>query len=48
MASASKDDSDVFVSLEHEIDSMDPSITDGFHIIYDREVPFEIRYQARR
>lgn len=26
------------------LDEMDPSLADGFHIIYDREVPMEIRH----
>lgn len=33
-------------SLEREfrlIEEMDPSRADGFHVIYDREVPFELR-----
>merc|ERR1719183_3367992 len=27
------------------IEEMDPSIADGSHVIYDREVPFELRVQ---
>ncbi len=27
------------------IEEMDPSVADGFHVIYDREVPFELRLQ---
>jgi len=27
------------------IEEMDPSLADGYHIIYDREVPFEVRNQ---
>mmetsp|Transcript_25939 Transcript_25939/g.38412 ORF Transcript_25939/g.38412 Transcript_25939/m.38412 type:complete len:221 (-) Transcript_25939:191-853(-) len=27
------------------IDELDPSLRDGFHVIYDREVPMEIRHQ---
>ena len=27
------------------IDELDPSLTDGFKLIYDREVPFELRIQ---
>ena len=27
------------------IEEMDPSVADGFRVIYDREVPFELRLQ---
>ena len=29
----------------HAIDEMDPSLADGHRIVYDREVPFELRIQ---
>mmetsp|Transcript_22701 Transcript_22701/g.20180 ORF Transcript_22701/g.20180 Transcript_22701/m.20180 type:complete len:230 (+) Transcript_22701:17-706(+) len=29
----------------HAIDEMDPSLADGHRVIYDREVPFELRIQ---
>mmetsp|Transcript_22621 Transcript_22621/g.3729 ORF Transcript_22621/g.3729 Transcript_22621/m.3729 type:complete len:82 (+) Transcript_22621:24-269(+) len=27
------------------IDEMDPSLGDGHHVVFDREVPFELRIQ---
>ena len=27
------------------IEEMDPSVADGYNVIYDREVPFELRLQ---
>ena len=32
-------------TLEGSIAEMDPSIADGYRVIYDREVPFELRLQ---
>ena len=30
------------------IEDMDPSVADGYRVIYDREVPFELRVQVSR
>jgi hypothetical protein len=34
-----------FYELEGSITEMDPSVADGYRVIYDREVPFELRLQ---
>ena len=43
----SKDDSKSILNAFdfHAIDEMDPSLADGHRILYDREVPFELRIQ---
>jgi hypothetical protein len=43
----SKDDSKSILNAFdfHAIDEMDPSLADGHRIVYDREVPFELRIQ---
>lgn len=30
-----------------EIDESDPSLTDGYRVIYDREIPTLIKYQDK-
>lgn len=46
VATAAAPGQSLLTTLEREfrtIEAMDPSVSDGFHITYDREVPFELR-----
>ena len=45
MANAQVDDGGINVFDFSLIDDLDPSLADGYRVLYDREVPLEIRHQ---
>jgi len=36
---------DMNATLDNSLAELDPSVADGYRVIYDREVPFELRLQ---
>lgn len=46
MQNTSVDDTSIMAMDFTSIEEMDPSLADGFHIIYSREVPIEVRTQV--